>query len=198
MHTVLPTTFLEIPSLHCLNPLVLESYIYTRTHTHTSKHTHTPKRTLTYIQTNINTHTPDPLSNHPQRRHPSTFKEENKEEEGHALVAAQLVKVPEGLRSLAEEVQKLTVHRTRLAVPGWLGEPTRLEDPSPAKTVKIRAGDSNTKQDQPAPSSKQGAPSRVQPAAQGQTLKKVQTGSWRARTGGMGPRLAAHGPRSAY
>ena len=100
--------------------------------------------------------------------------------------------------ALTEEVQKLTVHRTRLAVPGWLGEPTRLEDPSPAKTVKIRAGDSNTKQDQPAPSSKQGAPSRVQPAAQGQTLKKVQTGSWRARTGGMGPRLAAHGPRSAY
>jgi hypothetical protein len=120
------------------------------------------------------------------------------EEEGHAHVAAQLVKLPEGLRSLAGEVQKLTEQKTPLPVPGWLGEPTRLEDPSPAKTVKIHAGDSNTKQDKPALSSKQEAPSRAQPAAQGQPLKKVQTGSWRARTGGLGPQLAAYGARSAY
>jgi hypothetical protein len=139
----------------------------------------------------------DPLIHHPQRQHSVTFQEENEEEEGHAQVAAQLVKLPEGLRALAGELQKMTVQKTRLSVvPGWLGELTRLEDPSPAKTVsvEIRAGDPNTKQDIPAPRSKQQAPSRAYPAAQSQPLKKVSTGSWLARADGLGPRLAARGP----
>ena len=179
----------DLPTPHQVQlQIPLPGPLTTIRQTHRNAHSHTSKPT--------NAHTSDPLSHHPQRWYSITLEEENEEEKGHAQVAAQLGQLPEGLRALGREMQKLTVQKTRLAVvPGWLGEPTRVEDPSPAKTVQIRAGDSNTKQDIPAPNSKQEAPSRPQPAVQGQPLKKVSTGSWMARAGGLGPRLAA---RSAY